>query len=134
MKVKKLLHTRMRVNDLEATIAFYRDALGLEVVERHDSPRGSRLAFLKAPGSEELIEICSYPASGPVRVQEDLVHLAFEVDDLDAALADLARRGIPTTDGPTTGSSGSRFAFIDAPDRYEIELIEHRGRSSETGS
>lgn len=128
MKVRKLLHTRMRVDDLERTIAFYRDVLGLEVVERHESPRGSRLAFLKASGSDELIEICSYPAAGPVRVQEDLVHLAFEVDDLDAAIAELSAKGVPITDGPTTTSSGTRFAFIDAPEKYEVELIERTRR------
>ena len=83
MIVKKLLHTRMRVSDMDATIAFYRDVLGLEVLERKVSPRGSHLAFLAVPNSEELIELCSFPASGPVKVQEDLVHLAFEVDDLD---------------------------------------------------
>ena len=128
MKVRKLLHTRMRVDDLERTIAFYRDVLGLEVVERHESPRGSRLAFLKASGSDELIEICSYPAAGPVRVQEDLVHLAFEVDDLDATMAELSTKGVPITDGPTTTSSGTRFAFIDAPEKYEVELIERTRR------
>ncbi|HET8760324.1 MAG TPA: VOC family protein [Nitrospiria bacterium] len=128
MKVRKLLHTRMRVDDIERTIAFYRDVLGLEVVERHESPRGSKLAFLKAAGSEELIELCSFPASGPVEVQPDLVHLAFEVDDLDATIADLARKGVPITDGPTTSSAGTRFAFIDAPERYEVELIERKRR------
>ncbi len=128
MNVRKLLHSRMRVDDLERTIAFYRDVLGLEVVERHESPRGSRLAFLKASGSDELIEICSYPAAGPVRVQEDLVHLAFEVDDLDAAIAELSAKGVPITDGPTTTSSGTRFAFIDAPEKYEVELIERKRR------
>jgi lactoylglutathione lyase len=128
MKVRKLLHTRMRVNDLERTVAFYRDVLGLEVVERHDSPRGSRLAFLKAAGSDELIEVCSYHAAGPVRVQEDLVHLAFAVDDLDATIAELSAKGIPITDGPTTTSSGTRFAFIDAPEKYEVELIERKRR------
>ena len=128
MKVGKLLHTRMRVDDIDRTIAFYRDVLGLEVVERHESPRGSKLAFLKAAGSEELIELCSFPASGPVEVQPDLVHLAFEVDDLDTMMADLARKGVPITDGPTTSSSGTRFAFIDAPERYEVELIERKRR------
>lgn len=126
MTVRKLLHTRMRVNDLERTLAFYRDVLGLEIVERHESPRGSKLAFLKAAGSDELIEICSCPAGGPVEVQPDLVHLAFEVDDLDATIAELSSKGIPITDGPMASSSGSRFAFIDAPERYEIELIERR--------
>jgi lactoylglutathione lyase len=128
MKVRKLLHTRMRVDDLDRTIAFYRDVLGLEVVERHASPRGSKLAFLKAAGSEELIEICSYPASGPVEVQPDLVHLAFEVDDLDAVISELSKKGVPITDGPTTSSSGTRFAFIDAPEKYEVELIERKRR------
>jgi len=126
MKVRKLLHTRMRVDHLEKTVAFYRDILGLEVVERHKSPRGSELAFLKTPGNEELIEICSYPATGPVQVQPDLVHLAFEVDDLDRFAEALARKGVPLTDGPTASSSGSRFAFIDAPEGYEVELIERK--------
>ena len=124
MRVKKLLHTRMRVSDMDQTIAFYRDVLGLEVLERHTSPRGSHLAFLAVPNSEELIELCSFPPSGPVKVQEDLVHLAFEVEDLDDTIAQLAAKGVKITDGPTRSSSGSRFLFIDAPDGYEIELIE----------
>ncbi len=122
--IKKLLHTRMRVSDMEETLRFYRDILGLEVAERKRSPRGSDLAFLKIPNSEELIELCSFPASGKVQVPEDLVHLAFEVDNLDKTMAYLKEKGIPITDGPTTTSSGSRFCFFDAPDRYEIELIE----------
>ena len=124
MRVKKLLHTRMRVSDMDQTIAFYKDVLGLEVLERKTSPRGSHLAFLKVPDSEELIELCSFPPSGPVKVQEDLVHLAFEVDNLDETIRALEAKRIKITDGPTRSSSGSRFLFIDAPDGYEIELIE----------
>ena len=71
MQVKKLLHTRMRVSDIDQTIHFYTDVLGLEVVERKTSPRGSHLAFLKVPNSEELIELASFPPSGPVKVQEE---------------------------------------------------------------
>ena len=124
MQVKKLLHTRMRVSDMEQTIQFYTDVLGLEVLERKVSPRGSHLAFLKVPNSEELIELTSFPPSGPVRVQEDLVHLAFQVESLDDTIASLNAKGVKVTDGPTTTSSGSRFIFIDAPDGYEVELIE----------
>ena len=80
--------------------------------------------FFVLPNSEELIELCSFPASGPVRVQEDLVHLAFEVDDLDDTIRALTSKQIKVTDGPTRTSSGSRFIFIDAPDGYEVELIE----------
>jgi lactoylglutathione lyase len=124
MKIKKLLHTRMRVSDMEQTIAFYTNVLGLEVLERKVSPRGSHLAFLKVPNSEELIELTSFPPSGPVKVQEDLVHLAFQVESLDETMTSLNAMGVKVTDGPTQTSSGSRFIFIDAPDGYEVELIE----------
>jgi lactoylglutathione lyase len=124
MRVTKLLHTRMRVSDIDQTIRFYTEVLGLEVVERKSSPRGSHLAFLQVPNTDELIELCSFPPSGPVKVQEDLVHLAFQVEHLDDTIAALTTKGIKITDGPTTTSSGSRFIFIDAPDGYEVELIE----------
>jgi len=124
MKVKKLLHTRMRVSDLDETIRFYSNVLGLEVIERKISPRGSQLAFLRVPNSDELIELTSFPPSGPVKVQEDLVHLAFQVESLDETIVSLNAKGVRVTDGPTQTSSGSRFIFIDAPDGYEIELIE----------
>ena len=119
-----MLHTRMRVSDLDETIRFYTTVLELEVVERKISPRGSQLAFLKVPNSDELIELTSFPPSGPVRVQEDLVHLAFQVESLDETIGSLTTKGVKITDGPTKSSSGSRFIFIDAPDGYEIELIE----------
>ena len=123
-KVNKLLHTRYRVDDLERTVRFYCDVLGLQEIRRHKSPRGSELVFLKTPGSEELLELCSFPASGPVQVQSDLTHLAFEVDSLTEFAEHLARHGLSYSDGPVTSSSGTKFAFIDAPEGYEIELIE----------
>ena len=124
LHITKLLHTRMRVSNLDETIRFYTSLLGLEVIERKTSPRGSQLAFLKVPNSDELIELTCFPPSGPVKVQEDLVHLAFQVDSLDRTIAALTAQGVRITDGPTQTSSGSRFIFIDAPDGYEIELIE----------
>jgi lactoylglutathione lyase len=123
-KVRKLLHTRYRVNDLERTVKFYRDVLGLEEIRRHKSPRGSELVFLKAPESDEQIEICSFPGGGVVHVQPDLTHLAFEVDSLEEFGRHLARHGMKYSDGPTKTSTGTVFAFIDAPEGYEIELIE----------
>ena len=121
---KKLLHTRYRVNDLERTLKFYKDVLGLAEVRRHKSPRGSELVFLKAPESEETIEICYFPSGGPVQVQPDLTHLAFEVDSLEEFAKHLAKLGVKYSDGPTTSSTGTVFAFVDAPEGYEIELIQ----------
>ena len=122
--VKKLLHTRMRVNDLERTVRFYQDALGLTLTRRHTSPRGAQLAFLTVPNSEEEIEICQLANSPTVQVQPDLMHLAFEVDDLDAFASELQKKGYALSDGPTQTSSGSVIAFIDAPEGYEVELIQ----------
>jgi len=123
--ITKLLHTRYRVSDLEKTAAFYRDVLGLQEVRRFTSPRGSQLVFFKAPQSEETIEICQYDASGPIVVGPDLTHLAFEVTDMDAFARHAAAHGYPLSDGPHRTSGGSVIAFIDAPEGYEIELIQH---------
>lgn len=122
--IKKLLHTRYRVNDLERTVSFYRDVLGLEEVRRQTSGRGSQLVFLKAPGSEEEIEICKYDASGPILVGPDLTHLAFEVDNLEEFAKRTEARGYPLSDGPHPHGRGGAIAFIDAPEGYEIELIQ----------
>ena len=121
---RKLLHTRYRVNDLERTVKFYKEVLGLEEVRRHKSPRGSELVFMKAPESEELIELCHFPTSGPVQVQPDLTHLAFEVDSLDEFGKHLQTLGIKYSDGPIVKPDGSGFAFIDAPEGYEIEIMQ----------
>jgi lactoylglutathione lyase len=122
--IKKLLHTRYRVNDLEKTVAFYRDVLGLEEVRRHRSGRGSQLVFFKAPGSDEEIEICKFDASGPVTMGPDVTHLAFEVDNIEEFARRTAAKGYPLSDGPHPNGKGGAIAFIDAPEGYEIELIE----------
>ena len=122
--VKKLLHTRYRVHDLEKTVRFYTEVLGLQEVRRHTSGRGSQLVFLKAPESEEEIEICKFDESGPVQVGPDLTHLAFLVDDSMLLAARPRRKAIPFPTGRIVRASGSAIAFIDAPEGYEIELIE----------
>ena len=123
--VTKLLHTRYRVNDIERSVKFYKEALGLTVSRRHTSPRGAQLVFLSTPNSAEEIELCQMPAGAPsVQVQSDLTHLAFAVSDLTAFTAQLQAKGYNLSDGPTRTSSGSLIAFIDAPEGYEVELIQ----------
>jgi lactoylglutathione lyase len=122
--VKKLLHTRYRVADLEKTVSFYRDVLGLQEIRRQTSGRGSQLVFLKAPESDEEIEICKFDESGPIVVGPDLTHLAFEVDDIEQFARDSAKKGYPLSDGPHPNGKGGAIAFIDAPEGYEIELIQ----------
>jgi len=59
-----------------------------------------------------------------VKVQPDLMHLAFEVDDLVAFAEAAAKKGYALSDGPTKTGSGSMIAFFDAPEGYEVELIQ----------
>ena len=122
--VCKFLHTRMRVSDLDESVSFYEKVFGLEVSRRHESPRGSKLVFLSVPNSDEEIELTYFPGSGSVEVQEDLMHLAFEVESMSEFEVHSKSVGVPLSDGPTKSSSGSIFAFVDAPDGYEIEVIQ----------
>lgn len=127
--VKKLLYNRMRVSNLDDAVKFYVDVLGLEVVRRNASPRGSQLAFLKVPNSEELVELACFPPSGPVQVPEDLFYLIFEVENMDETIRILNAKGVKITDGPTETPSGSKLLFIAAPDGYEMELVERSSLS-----
>jgi len=114
----------MRVNDLERTVKFYTEALELKVAKRSISPRGAQIVFLATPNSDEEIEICQLPNSPSVQVQPDLMHLAFEVEDMTAFVRNLEQKGYKLSDGPTPHGAGSVLAFIDAPEGYEVELIQ----------
>ena len=61
-------------------------------------------------------------------MQADLTHLAFEVDSLAEFEKHLAKHGLKYSDGPTTTSTGTLFAFVDAPEGYEIELIQRAAK------
>lgn len=124
--IKKYLHTRFRVSDMDKSISFYQDVLGMEVIEQKTSPRGSKLVFFKFPEMDCELELCSFPDSGSVHVPEDLVHLAFEVDDLEVCIDKLNAAGVPITEGPLETSNGTKFIFTEDPDKYEIELMHYK--------
>ncbi|MBT3514754.1 MAG: VOC family protein [Nitrospina sp.] len=123
--LKRYLHTRFRVNNMNRSINFYNSILGMEVIETKTSPRGSQLVFLRFPGTNCALELCSFSGSGEIEVPEDLVHLAFQVGDLEQCIAKLKEKEIPVTEGPIETESGTRFIFIEDPDSYEIELIQY---------
>jgi lactoylglutathione lyase len=120
----RYLHTRFRVSDMDKSLWFYRDVLGMEIVEQKTSPRGSILVFLRFPGTGCKLELCSFSDSGKIEVPEDLVHLAFQVESLENCILKLEQSGIPITEGPIENSNGTRFIFTEDPDKYEIELIQ----------
>ena len=106
------------------SLGFYNGILGMKIIESKISPRGSQLVFLQFPDTDSELELCSFPNSGNVQVPEDLVHLAFQVQDLEQCMNKLKEENIPITEGPIEQKSGARFIFIEDPDKYEIELIQ----------
>ena len=85
---------------MDKSISFYQDILGMEVSEQKTSPRGSKLVFLKFPGIDCELELCSFSDSGAIHVPEDLVHLAFEVDDLEVCIDNSMQQMFPLQKAP----------------------------------
>ena len=121
----KFLHTRLKTRDMERAIAFYTTHLGCKLLGRKTSPRGSLLAFLALPGVGVELELAHLPWDPDFKLDEDIFHLAFEVPDLPGRVEAMRAAGIKITDEPMKMSSGSLMAFIEDPDGYEIELLEH---------
>lgn len=123
-----LLHTRIRVSDLDRSIRFYTENLGFVLKGRTDrSPAGNQLAFLELPGNAHQIELC-YSPDYELKVPPDLMHFAIGVPDLIAFCEELEKKGIAIwPDGwREKFAAGHKMGFIDDPDGYEIELLERK--------
>ncbi len=121
----KYLHTMVRVSDIEQSLGFYRDALGLALLSRRDFPQGRfTLVFLAAPGDEhaqvELTHNWDPEAYGGGR---NFGHLAYEVEDIYAACRRLADHGVTINRPPRDG----RMAFVRSPDQISVELLQKGG-------
>jgi lactoylglutathione lyase len=116
------LHTMVRVTDIDASLRFYCDALGLAEVRRFDNEKGRfTLVFLAAPGDEHAQVELTYnwdpEAYGGGR---NFGHLAYEVDDIYAACQRLAEHGVTISRPPRDG----RMAFVRSPDNISVELLQ----------
>jgi lactoylglutathione lyase len=130
----KLLHTMVRVKDLERSVRFYTELLGMREESRKVRPKAdATLVFLVATeghngADDHRIELTFNHDGRDYELGNQFGHFAFEVDDLDAERERLKRSGVPFSRGPyRVTDGGSRIAFIKDPDGMEIELIE-RGR------
>jgi lactoylglutathione lyase len=124
----RFLHTSITVREMDPTIRFYTEVLGLELERRRAIPENrAEIAFLRDPLSGARLELTRWEEKPEFEVGEQLDHLAFEVEDLDRAL-DLARHaGARVAKEPFQLAGGSgRLAFLLDPNEVWIELIEHR--------
>ncbi len=118
----KYLHTMVRVADLDESLAFYCDALGLREVRRRDSETGRfTLVFLAAPGDESAqVELTYNWDPEEYSGGRHFGHLAFEVDDLYALCSRLTEHGVVIARPPRDG----HMAFVRSPDGISIELLQ----------
>ncbi|WP_373532555.1 VOC family protein [Vampirovibrio sp.] len=119
------LHTRLKVRNLERSIAFYTRYFNMVCRGRKSSPRGSQLAFLTMPGSPTELELAYLPWDPDFQLPEDIFHLAFRVQDMSATVVQMRADGINITEEPSGRSGGGDMAFIEDPDGYEIELLSY---------
>jgi lactoylglutathione lyase len=118
----KYLHTMVRVTDIERSLGFYRDALGLKELSRKDYPQGRyTLVFLAAPGDEEAqVELTYNWDPEEYSGGRNFGHLAYAVDDIYAACKRLMDHGVTINRPPRDG----RMAFVRSPDNVSIELLQ----------
>src|SRR5271154_7481976 len=118
----KYLHTMVRVTDIEESLRFYRDALGLAEISRKDFPQGRfSLIFLAAPGDESAqVELTHNWDPEALAGGRNFGHLAYRVENIYELCQQLMDKGVTITRPPRDG----RMAFIRSPDNVSIELLQ----------
>ena len=121
----KYLHTMVRVTDVEESLRFYCEGLGLEEVRRSENEKGRyTLIFLRAPGDQGgEVELTFNWDDEAYTGGRNFGHLAFEVDDIHAACERLQAHGVTINRPPRDG----RMAFVRSPDGISVELLQKGG-------
>ena len=122
----RYLHTMVRVSNLEQSLDFYCNKLGLVEVRRYDSEKGRfTLVFLAAPGDQEraMVELTYNWDPEEYGIGRAFGHLAYEVDDIYALCEKLMKAGVTINRPPRDG----RMAFVRSPDNISIELLQKGG-------
>ena len=124
----RILHTMLRVGDLDKSLAFYTEVMGMRLLRRHDYPEGKfTLAFVGFAGEDAgaVLELTYNWGVEKYEIGTGFGHVALEVDDAASACAEIRRRGgkITREAGPMKHGS-TVIAFVEDPDGYKIELIQ----------
>jgi len=128
----RLLHTMLRVGDLERSIRFYCDVLGMQLLRRKDYPDGKFTLAFVGYGDEldtAVIELTHNWGRDRYEIGDGYGHVALGVDDIHATCDKLRAAGARITREPGPMKHGTTvIAFLEDPDGYKIELIEQRSR------
>ncbi|MFG1346400.1 VOC family protein [Xanthobacter autotrophicus DSM 431] len=122
----RFLHTMVRVTDVDQSLDFYCNKLGLKEVRRKDVPAGRyTLIFLAAPGQEDVaeVELTHNWDPEPYGEGRNFGHLAFEVEDIYATCERLLASGVTINRPPRDGY----MAFVRSPDNVSVELLQKGG-------
>ncbi len=122
----KFLHTSITVKDMDKTIKFYIDNLGLKLVNRKEIPENNaEIAFLEENKTNFRIELTYWKEKKDYSEGDQLDHLAFEVEDIDKSIADFRQKGVKIAKEPySLSNSNKKIAFIIDPNGIWIELIQ----------
>lgn len=128
----KFIYTGIRVRDMEASIRFYTQTMGMKLLLREKmEATGGQFAELKSPGSPQRLELNWYPETSPFCTPycegAELDHLAFWVGNVDSTVRDLKGKGVQVAIEPFS-ETGYRLAFAKDPDGIWIELIGRETR------
>ncbi|MNZ36657.1 Lactoylglutathione lyase [compost metagenome] len=128
----RLLHTMLRVGDLDKSIAFYTEVLGMTLLRRKDYPDGQFTLAFVGYGSEDensVIELTYNWGVDKYELGSGYGHIALEVDDVYKACEDIRSRGGKITREPGPMKHGtSILAFVEDPDGYKVELLSPQRR------
>jgi len=118
----KLAHTMIRVKDLEATLAFYRDFIGLRELRRKPIGDEATLVFLSDDDESYVIELTVNHGKTDYVLGDQFGHLAFFTDDLEAVVAEVERRDWWYR--RSRPELSSKYIFVKDPDGYDVEILE----------
>jgi lactoylglutathione lyase len=126
----RMLHTMLRVNNLDESLKFYCDKLGMKLLRKHDFPGGEFTLAFVGYGDEKntaVIELTWNWGTSKYDIGTAYGHVALGVDDIYATCADLKQKGVNVVREPGPMKHGTTaIAFIEDPNGYKIELIQQK--------